>query len=114
MSDGNDKFVYTKTKYNSGMNRFFEWDEEKAEINFRKHRIRFTDAVRVFDDPLAVTDQDRIENGEQRWPTVGMVDGHLMILVAHALRLKDESIEVVRIISSRRVDRAERKRYEHG
>lgn len=96
------------------MHRFFEWDEQKAETNFRKHCIRFSDAVRVFDDPLAVTDQDRIENGEQRWQTVGVVDGHLLLLVAHTLRFEDEGIEVVRIISSRRVDRAERKRYEHG
>jgi len=96
------------------MDRFFEWDEDKAEANFRKHHIRFEDAARVFDDPLAVTDQDRIENGEQRWRTVGRVDGHLLLLVAHTLRLEDANIEVVRIISSRRVDRAERKRYEHG
>jgi uncharacterized DUF497 family protein len=96
------------------MNRFFEWDEQKAETNFRKHHITFADAVRVFDDPLAVTDQDRIENGEQRWKTVGMVDGYLLLLVAHTLRFEDAGIEVVRIISSRRVDRAERKRYEHG
>lgn len=96
------------------MDRFFEWDDKKADINFRKHGIRFVDAVRVFDDLLAVTNQDRIENGEQRWQTVGMVDGVLLLLVAHTVRLEDEGIEVVRIISSRRVDRAERKRYEHS
>lgn len=58
--------------------------------------------------------QDRIENGEQRWQTIGMVGAYLLLLVAHTLRLEDEDIEVVRIISARRVDRAERKRYEHG
>jgi uncharacterized DUF497 family protein len=56
------------------MERYFEWDEQKAEINLRKHGISFVDAARVFDDPLAVTDRDRIENGEQRWQTVGMAD----------------------------------------
>jgi uncharacterized DUF497 family protein len=35
-------------------------------------------------------------------------------MVAHTLRLEDEGSEVVRIISARRVDRTERKRYEHG
>ena len=68
----------------------------------------------MFNDPLAVTDQDRIENGEQRWQTVGMADGYLLLLVAHTVRFEDEGIEVVRIISARRVDRAERRRYEHG
>lgn len=96
------------------MERYFEWSEQKAEINLRKHGIRFEDAARVFDDPLAVTDQDRIENGEQRWQTVGMADGYLLLLVAHTVRFEDDGIEVVRIISARRVDRAERRRYEHG
>lgn len=96
------------------MERYFEWDEQKGEINLHKHGIRFEDAARVFDDPLAVTDQDRIENGEQRWQTVGMADGYLLLLVAHTVRFEDEGIEVVRIISARRVDRAERRRYEHG
>lgn len=96
------------------MDRYFEWDRQKAEINLRKHGIRFVDAARVFDDPFAVAAQDRIENGEQRWQTVGMVDGYLLLLVAHTVRFEDEGIEVVRIISARRADRAERKRYEHG
>lgn len=96
------------------MERYFEWDEQKAEINLRTHGIGFVDAARVFDDPLAVTDQDRVENGEQRWQTVGMADGYLLLLVAHTVRFEDEGIEVVRIISARRVDRAERRRYEHG
>lgn len=96
------------------MNRYFEWDEKKAEINFRKHGIRFEEAARVFDDPFALSDQDRIENGEQRWQTIGMVGGCLLLLVAHTVRLEDEGIEVVRIFSARRVDRKERRRYEHG
>jgi len=106
--------VYTNMQYNNAMERYFEWDEQKAEINLQKHGIRFEDAARVFNDPLAVTDQDRIENGEQRWQTVGMADGYLLLLVAHTVRFEDEGIEVVRIISARRVDRAERRRYEHG
>lgn len=95
------------------MERLFEWDDNKAAINFRKHGIRFEEAARVFDDPLALTVQDRIENGEQRWQTIGMAGGCLLLLVAHTVRLEDES-EVLRIISARRADRTERKRYEHG
>ena len=96
------------------MERYFEWDAQKVDNNLRKHGIRFMDAARVFDDPFAVTVQDRIENGEERWQTVGMAGGCLLILVAHTVRFEDEGMEVVRIISARRVDRAERKRYEHG
>ncbi|RMW99246.1 BrnT family toxin [Allofranklinella schreckenbergeri] len=96
------------------MDRFFEWDSNKAKANFRKHGIHFEEAARVFDDPLALTVQDRIENAELRWQTIGMVGGCLVLLVAHTVRLDDEGIEIVRIISARRADRAERKRYEHG
>jgi len=96
------------------METIFEWDETKAESNFRKHGIRFAEAALVFDDPFAVLRQDRLENGEQRWQTIGMVHGCLLLLVAHTIRFEDESIEVVRIISARHVDRKERRRYEHG
>lgn len=92
------------------MDRYFEWDTNKADINFRKHGI----PARVFDDPFAISEQDRIENGEQRWQTIGMVGGCLLLMVAHTARFEDEGIEVVRIISARRVNRNERRHYEHG
>jgi uncharacterized DUF497 family protein len=55
----------------------FDWDETKAITNWRKHHVSFDLAARVFLDPLAISYQDRIENGEQRWQTLGMVDGCL-------------------------------------
>lgn len=93
------------------MNISFEWDETKAGANVRKHGISFEIAARVFADPLAVSNQDRIESGEHRWQTVGMVDGHLLVLVAHAVR-HDNDTEVIRIISARRANKQERKHYE--
>jgi uncharacterized protein (DUF4415 family) len=62
------------------MERYFEWDDKKAEVNFRKHGIRFEEAALVFDDPFAISVQDRIEKGEQRWQTIGMAGGFLMLL----------------------------------
>jgi uncharacterized DUF497 family protein len=53
----------------------------------------------------------RIEGGEQRWQTLGLVGGVLLLLVAHAVR-NDGPDEIIRIISARRADRKERKRYE--
>lgn len=94
------------------MSRIFEWDITKAERNYRKHGIRFEEAALVFDDPYAVALQDRYENGEYRWQTIGMIGGYLVILVAHTVRIED--MEVIRIISARSADRKERKRYEHG
>lgn len=96
------------------MERDFEWDEQKAQSNFRKHGIRFEEAALVFDDPLAVSTQDRIEGGERRWQTLGMVGGCLLLLVAHTVRHETDGTEIIRIISARRADRKERRRYEHG
>jgi len=95
------------------MERFFEWDDSKAEINYRKHGIRFEEAARVFEDPLALSEQDRIEGGEQRWQTIGLADTALL-LVVHTVRFEGLDVEVVRIVGARRVDRKERRRYECG
>ncbi|QEE09238.1 BrnT family toxin [Bartonella kosoyi] len=90
----------------------FEWDEAKAKINLRKHRVSFEIAARVFADPFAMVKQDRIENGEYRWQTLGLVDGFLLLLVAHTVHDDKDGIEVIRIISARRANLKERKRYE--
>ncbi|MFZ0773819.1 MAG: BrnT family toxin [Candidatus Sulfotelmatobacter sp.] len=91
----------------------FEWDVAKARINRRKHGIRFEIARHVFDDPDALVEQDRIEGGERRWQTIGTVDGVLLLLVAHNVEAgEDEADETIRIISARRANRKERKRYE--
>jgi hypothetical protein len=91
----------------------FEWDAEKASINLRKHHVSFEIASRVFLDPLALSHQDRIENGEHRWQTLGMVDGCLLLLVAHTVR-NENGAEIIRLISARRADKKERKYYEEN
>ena len=95
------------------MHRFIEWDKSKADSNYRKHGVCFEVAARVFDDPLAVSIQDRSENGELRWQTLGLVDGLLLLLVAHTVRDDEDSSEVIRIISARRPTKQEKQRYEN-
>lgn len=89
----------------------FEWDPAKERTNRRKHGIGFEIARHVFDDPDALAEPDRIEGGERRWQTLGLVGGVLLLLVAHTIR-DEEDLEVIRIISARRADAKERKRYE--
>jgi hypothetical protein len=91
----------------------FEWNEEKANSNRRKHGITFEDAMQVFDDPFALAAQDRIEDGELRWQTIGVVEEVLIVLVAHTLR-EERADEIIRIISARRATRKERTRYEQN
>ena len=96
------------------MNRIFEWDTKKAESNYRKHGIRFEMAALAFDDPLAKTIQDRIENGETRWQTLGVVHGVELLIVAHTLHDSDSGVEIVRIISARRPTKQEKRNYENS
>jgi uncharacterized DUF497 family protein len=91
----------------------FEWNLVKAAANLRKHGLSFETAIRVFADPVALFEQDRIVDGESRWQAIGIVDNFLMLMVAHTVREHDD-FEVIRIISARRADRSERKRYEEA
>lgn len=92
----------------------FSWDEIKNASNRRKHGISFDTAQRVFEDPLHLTRQDRTENGEQRWQTMGLVGGVVLILVAHTWHDTEDGGEHIRIISARRATPLERKIYEHS
>ena len=90
----------------------FEWDKAKSLSNQRKHALSFEEAAEVFRDPLQVSIQDRVENGEGRWQTFGMVRGVLLVMVAHTVREEGQAATVIRIISARRADRKERRFYE--
>lgn len=91
----------------------FEWDENKAESNLRKHGVTFIDAAAVFQDPYRISVQDRCEHGEYRWQTIGYSRGIVILLVAYTHR-DSHNTEIIRIISARRATKAERKQYEHG
>jgi uncharacterized DUF497 family protein len=92
---------------------WFEWDEAKARSNRRKHGVQFDDAMLVFADPFALIEQDRIEDGELRWRTLGMAGETVLLLVAHTAR-EDGPDEIIRIISARKAARKERKRYDEN
>jgi len=91
----------------------FAWDENKNQINQSKHKVSFETAQHVFDDPLHVSRQERDENGEQRWQTIGMVHGVVVLLVAHTVTENDGE-ETIRIISARKADKTERRIYEQS
>lgn len=92
------------------MNKTFEWDPVKARSNHQKHGISFETATFVFDDPFSILELERVEDGEDRWQTLGMAGDAPLLLVVHTIR--DGDVEVIRIISARRADRSERRRYE--
>lgn len=91
----------------------FIWDPEKARRNLLKHRIAFEDAVRVFLDRHQISEIESYVDGEERWRTIGMMNGEVVVLVIHTT-LDLEDGELIRIISARRADRKERRYYEEN
>jgi hypothetical protein len=91
----------------------FEWDENKDRANRAKHGVGFETAKLVFDDPLHISLQDRFEDGEERWRTLGLAGVVVLLVVAHTYRDSDAG-EVLRIISARKATKRERNSYERG
>jgi uncharacterized DUF497 family protein len=88
----------------------FEWDTAKAASNMRKHGVSFDEAGSVFLDQLAVSGPDPDHSvGESRYITFGVSSLGRLLAVSHTYRPG-----AIRIISARRVTRAERKIYEEG
>jgi len=87
----------------------FEWDLEKARLNFKKHKVHFEEAVTVFYDPLSATFHDVDHSvGEQRLITVGFSSQGCLLVVSHTERGVS-----LRIISARRATAHERKKHEN-
>jgi uncharacterized DUF497 family protein len=86
----------------------FEWNEEKAKQNLKKHGVSFEEAVTVFYDPLSATFDDPDHSvGEYRYITIGLSSRDRLIVVAHT-----ERGENLRIINARPATAHERKRHE--
>jgi uncharacterized protein len=89
----------------------FVWDERKGRINRRKHGLSFETAVRVFEDPAAISYVDRVIENEERWHTIGSAGGIAVVLVVHTVK-EEHGEEEIRIISARKATARERRVYE--
>jgi len=88
----------------------FEWDEEKAKANLKKHRVGFDEAATVFTDPYSLTihDPDHSAN-EHRYIDIGTSDNGRVLVVAYTERGSN-----IRIVSCRKGTPSERKLYEEA
>ena len=85
----------------------YEWDPAKAAANLRRHRVDFADAALTFEDPRALTIPDPDSSGEQRYICLASDPQGRVLVTVFAHRG-----DVIRIISSRKASRGERRRYE--
>ena len=90
------------------MSLLFEWDEDKAESNRRKHKVTFDEAQTVFLDELSITVPDAEHSQtEGRFRIVGMSDMKRLLVVSFT-----ERGERMRLISARKARRSEIRDYE--
>jgi uncharacterized protein len=86
----------------------FEWDAAKAAANFKKHGISFVEATEVFYDPNAREGYDAAHSvDETRFFTIGLSSRRLLFVV-----FTETANEIVRLVSARKVTKAEREIYE--
>jgi hypothetical protein len=82
-----------------------EWDEAKREENLRKHGIDFVGLEAVFEGLTATIEDDRLDYGEQRFVTFGVMEGRV-VAVVHT-----EQSDTIRIISIRKAMKREEQSY---
>ena len=78
----------------------FEWDDAKNAENMRKHRVAFEEAETVFYDDRGVLKTKAL---------IGLGASLRVLVVCHTYRRREQ---VIRLISARRANRAERADYE--
>jgi hypothetical protein len=83
----------------------FTWDEKKRKANLAKHGMDFKDTEAVFGGLTFTFEDDRFDYGEQRFITLGMLKG-VVVVIAHT-----ERNEVIRIISMRKATKHEQEIY---
>lgn len=86
----------------------FEWDDAKEQINISKHGINFSTAALVFSDDSRIEKfDDEHSNDEDRYITIGQVQGTMIIVMV----VYTEREEAIRIISARRATKREEEAY---
>ena len=89
----------------------FSWDQQKNQMNFKKHGIRFEEAVLIFEGVHFTRVDSRDYYNEQgqseiREITIGTLRGGVVLVVCHTNRNSQ-----TRIISARKATSKERRRY---
>lgn len=85
----------------------FEWDDDKNQRNFKKHKIRFEEAAQIFRGPTLTTIDDQEDYDELREISIGQIRNQVYLVVVHTDREG-----TTRLISARKAKPPERTRYD--
>ena len=90
------------------MSGLYIYDSVKAAANLAKHRVSFDQAEHFDWETALVVEDDRFDYGERRFVAIGLIDdrAHVMVFTRRGSR--------VRLISLRKANRRESRRYEQG
>ncbi len=80
----------------------YTWDEEKRQRTLAARGLDFADAPFVLDGPTYTNEDDRIDYGEVRWVSIGVLRDKIVVIVY------TETESEVRVISMRKATRNER------
>ena len=90
------------------MSLTFEWHEDKAKENLRKHKVSFEEAKTVFNDSLSITIVDPEHSADEvRYIDIGLSAKGQILVVVYMERGSN-----IRIISCRKATKSERRIYE--
>ncbi len=87
----------------------YEWDENKAKYNYKKHGIYFADAVSIFSDNFAINIFEEHPK-EERFIIIGMDAFSRVLVVVYTWKADN----LIRLISARKATKSERKQYEQS
>jgi uncharacterized DUF497 family protein len=79
----------------------FTWHETKRKRNLKDHGFDFADAERVFDGTTFTYEDDRLRYDEQRFVTLGLLEG-IPVSIVHT-----ETKDRIHIISFRKATKHE-------
>ena len=79
----------------------FSWDERKRRLNLKDHGLDFVDAPRVFEGPTFTFEDDRFAYDEQRFVTLGLLNG-IAVSIVHT-----EASSRIHVFSFRKATRDE-------
>ncbi len=84
----------------------FDWDEEKAKANFKKHGVSFEEAELAFDDENAVEILDELNSDKETRYQIIRTFVDSLLFVAFTVRSEN-----IRIISARKATAKQAKIY---
>ena len=82
----------------------FEWDENKNLVNIQKHSVDFNNVPEIFNGPMIINIDDRIDYGEERYIGIGFLRDIIAVVI-----FVEKDDDIIRIISARKANKNESK-----